>query len=83
MHSVPPTISAANAVRIIKTNTAMVLLREFSELSRAQSVWTRSYFASTAGEVSSETIKQYMADTRLASGSSAAARTLAATRPRP
>ena len=80
---VPPTISAANAVRIIKTNTAMVLLREFSELSRAQSVWTRSYFASTAGEVSSETIKQDMADTRRASGSSAAARTLAATRPRP
>lgn len=81
--NVPPTISAADVVRIIKTNTARVLLREFSELSRAQSVWTRSYFASTAGEVSSETIKQYMADTRLASGSSAAARTPAATRPRP
>lgn len=64
---VPPTISAANAVRIIKTNTARVLLREFSELSRAQSVWTRSYFASTEGEVSSETIKQYMADTRITS----------------
>ena len=59
--NVPPTISAADVVRIIKTNTARVLLREFSELSRAQSVWTRSYFASTAGEVSSETIKQYIA----------------------
>ena len=33
---------------------------EFSELSKMPSLWTRSYFVSTAGNVCSETIKKYV-----------------------
>ena len=33
---------------------------EFSELSKMPSLWTRSYFVSTAGNVCSETIKKYI-----------------------
>lgn len=58
--NVPPDISAARVVQIIKANTARVLLKEFSTLSRMPNLWTRSYFASTAGDVSSETIKRYI-----------------------
>lgn len=58
--NVPPDISAADAVRVIKTNTARHLLREFPEFKATQNLWTRSYFASTAGDVSSEVIKQYI-----------------------
>lgn len=56
----PPTFSAADVVRIVKTNMAKVLLREFKEFSSTQNLWTRSYFASTAGNVCSETIKKYV-----------------------
>lgn len=58
--TVPPTISAAKAVQVIKSNTARVLLQEFEELSKMQNLWTRSYFASTAGEVSSDIIVRYI-----------------------
>lgn len=58
--NVPPAVSAAEAVRVIKTNTARVLLREFGELRHMQNLWTRSYFASTAGKVSEATIKRYI-----------------------
>lgn len=58
--NVPPDISAADAVRIIKTNTARVLLKEFKEFEKTHNLWTRSYFASTAGNVSNETIKHYI-----------------------
>ena len=58
--NVPPTISAADAVKVIKNNTSGVLRREFPQLAAARSLWTRSYFATTAGNVSSEDIKQYV-----------------------
>ena len=58
--NVPPTISAADVVRIVKTNTSRVLIREFFASNKTTQLWTRSYFASTAGEVSSETIKRYV-----------------------
>lgn len=58
--NVPPDISAAKAVQIVKANTARVLLQEFAPLSQMQNLWTRSYFASTAGDVSAETIKRYI-----------------------
>lgn len=58
--NVPPDISPADAVRIIKTNTARVLLKEFKDFSTTQNLWTRSYFVSTAGDVSSDTIKKYV-----------------------
>ena len=44
----------------IKGYTSKILREEFVELSRMPSLWTRSYFVSTAGNVCSETIKQYV-----------------------
>lgn len=38
--------------------TSKVLRDEFKELNAMPNLWTRSYFVSTAGNVSSETIKQ-------------------------
>lgn len=37
---------------------AFTLRKEFPELLKLPSLWTRSYFASTAGNVSSETIQR-------------------------
>ena len=58
--NVPPALSAAKTVQIIKANTGRVLISEFSALSRMPNLWTRSYFASTAGNVSAETIRKYI-----------------------
>lgn len=44
----------------IKGYTGRTLRKEIKKLSRMQNLWTRSYFVSTAGEVSSETIKRYV-----------------------
>ena len=46
----------------LKGKSARLLRQEFPELRRMPSVWTRSYFISTAGNVSSETIKRYIAE---------------------
>ena len=46
----------------IKGKSARLLRQEFAELQRMPSVWTRSYFISTAGNVSSETIARYIAE---------------------
>lgn len=37
---------------------------EFKELKAMPNLWTRSYFVSTAGNVSSETVKQYVENQR-------------------
>ena len=58
--NVPPTYSPADVCKFIKGASSSKLRREFSELSRIPSLWTRSYFASTAGNVSSGTIMQYI-----------------------
>jgi putative transposase len=55
-----PRLSPADVMRIIKANTARNLLKEFSEFSRTHNLWTRSYFVSTAGNVSSSTIQWYV-----------------------
>ena len=62
--NVPPDISAADAVRIIKTNTSRALLSEFSDAIHTLTLWTRSYFASTAGDVSSKVIQKYIEEQR-------------------
>jgi putative transposase len=46
----------------IKGKSARLLRHEFPELQRMPSVWTRSSFVSTAGNVSSETIAKYIAE---------------------
>lgn len=55
-----PTDSPANVVKNIKGITSNRLRKEFPELLKLPSLWTRSYFAATAGNVSSETIKKYI-----------------------
>lgn len=55
-----PAISAAQVIKDLKGKTAHALCKKFPELSKVPSVWTRSYFASTAGNVSSETIEKYI-----------------------
>lgn len=44
----------------IKGYTSKILREEFYQLQKMPSLWTRSYFVSTAGNVCSETIKQYV-----------------------
>jgi putative transposase len=46
----------------IKGKSARLLRQEFPVLLRMPSLWTRSFFCSTAGNVSSETIKGYIAE---------------------
>lgn len=55
-----PTHSPADIMARIKGVTSKKLREEFKHLSQMVSLWTRSYFVSTAGNVSSETIKRYV-----------------------
>jgi len=55
-----PTLSPANIMARIKGVTSKQLREEFPHLQHLPSLWTRSYFVSTAGNVSSTTIKQYV-----------------------
>lgn len=55
-----PSDSAADVVKEIKGITAHHLRKEFPQLLKLPSIWTRSYFSATAGNVSGETIKKYI-----------------------
>lgn len=55
-----PTLSPAEIMAKIKGVTSKKLREEFPHLLHLPSLWTRSYFVSTAGNVSSETIKRYV-----------------------
>lgn len=55
-----PTLSPADIMAKIKGTTSKRLREEFPHLSHLPSLWTRSYFVSTAGNVSSETIRRYV-----------------------
>lgn len=55
-----PSHSPADVMKWIKGATSTTLRREFGELSRMQNLWPRSYFVSTAGNVSSRTIQRYV-----------------------
>jgi putative transposase len=52
------TQSPSDIMQNIKGYTSKVLREEFEVLSKMSSLWTRSYFVSTAGNVCSETIKK-------------------------
>jgi putative transposase len=56
-----PSDSAADVVKECKGLTSHHLRDEFPQLRTLPSLWTRSYFASTAGDVSQETIQRYIA----------------------
>ncbi len=55
-----PKIAPFQIMFNIKGYTARILREEFPVLQRMPSVWTRSYFCSTAGNVSSSTIQRYI-----------------------
>ena len=55
-----PTFSPTDIMAKIKGVTSKKIREEFSHLQHLPSLWTRSYFVSTAGNVSSETIRRYV-----------------------
>lgn len=55
-----PTTSAAEVVKECKGITGFHLRREFETLKKIPCMWTKSYFASTAGQISAETIQKYI-----------------------
>ncbi len=62
--SVKPTMSPTDIVRTLKSITAVQLFKEFPTLkkfySRCGSLWSKGYFVSTIGKVSTETIQKYI-----------------------
>ena len=59
--SCPPSLAPDQIMFRIKGYSSRVLRQEFPHLLKMPSMWTRSYFCGTAGNVSSETIKRYIA----------------------
>ena len=56
-----PTVAPNNIIARIKGRSSRILRNEFPTLrSRLPTLWTRSYFVSTHGHVSSETIERYV-----------------------
>ncbi|WP_101773522.1 IS200/IS605 family transposase [Peptostreptococcus faecalis] len=62
--NVQPIYSPSEIMKIIKGITSRKLRQEFEHLSKMPSVWTRSFFVSTAGDVSSKIIKRYVENQR-------------------
>jgi putative transposase len=56
-----PTTSPAEVVKECKGVTSHELRGKYPALRKMPSLWTRSYFAATAGNVAAETIGQYIA----------------------
>jgi putative transposase len=56
-----PSDSASEVVKELKGYTSFFLRKEFEPiLKKLPSLWTRSYFSSTAGAVSAQTIQEYI-----------------------
>ena len=55
-----PTTPAYEVVKQCKGITSHELRKKYPSLRKLPSLWTRSYFAATAGNVSAETIKRYI-----------------------
>ena len=58
--SATPKYGPSGIMRIIKGTTSKILREEFQKLSKMRFLWTRSYFVSTAENVSASTIKKYV-----------------------
>ena len=57
----PPTLAVCQIMHHLKGYTSYALRREFPRLKqRLPSLWTRSYYVGTAGEVSAETVRHYI-----------------------
>jgi putative transposase len=56
-----PSTPATDVLRACKGRTSRILRERYPHLRRLPSLWTRSYFCATAGNVSSDTIEGYIA----------------------
>ncbi len=59
---VKPTDASNQVVKAFKGRSSNYLRKEFPELLKLPSLWSRSYFVSSAGNVSSEAIRKYIED---------------------
>jgi putative transposase len=55
-----PAVTAETIVKECKGYSSYHLRNDYPETRKLPCLWTRSYFASTAGMVSSETIRKYI-----------------------
>ena len=60
--STPPTLAPDQVMFRLKGYTSRILRKEYPQLLKLPSLWTRSYYCGTAGNMSSETIKKYIAN---------------------
>ncbi len=56
----PPQVAPYQLMHRIKGATSHQLRKAFPSLLKLPSLWTRSYFCGSAGNVSSETVKRYI-----------------------
>lgn len=57
-----PSMSPSDIMAKVKGVTSRRLRQEFKHLRHLPSLWTRSFFCSTAGNVSSDTVQRYIAE---------------------
>jgi len=60
--SAPPDLAPNQIVGRFKGKSSRFLRLEYPDLRRLPSLWTRSYFCASAGNVSAETLAQYIAE---------------------
>lgn len=58
--SAPPILSPAEIMYRIKGGSARAIRQTFPNIGSSAGLWSRSYFVSTAGEVSADTIRRYV-----------------------
>ena len=58
--SISPQMVPHKLIKAFKGRSSNLLRNEFPELRKLPALWTNSYFVSTAGNVSSETIRKYI-----------------------
>ena len=59
-----PTYAPSVVIKRIKGRASHYLRKEFPELKKLPTLWSPSYFVSTAGNVSSDTIQKYIENQR-------------------
>ena len=60
--AVNPMDTPALVVKAFKGRSSNLLRKEFPQLLKMPSLWTGSYFVSTAGNISSEAVNKYIED---------------------
>lgn len=55
-----PNIAPSDIMHRIKGISSRITRKEFAQLLKMPSLWTRRFFVSTAGNASSETIQKYV-----------------------